>query len=144
MDEPRRNIFCAFYPFCLDIHVRYGKRRFACVNCKRYKPLHFTAAEIIEEAVKCGEFLHELFFGTDPYEGYKMRKQFSDDEMLQVPVWVLRGIMSSFTQGMHHFAGTSNLIQKINDILKQGKPHGQQFSDASGNTNDGGPRTEDL
>ena len=139
-----RNLYCKHYPACLSIHVRCGKYKFSCFGCTRYTPIHFTPEEAVEEGIKAGEFLNALFFGVDRYERDEMKKTFSDDEMVLVPARFLKGIIFSFAQGMSYFAGTSNLIQKINDILKQGKPDGQQFSDSSGNTSEGGPRTEGL
>jgi hypothetical protein len=145
MVGPVRNIFCSWYPSCLSIHVRHNKRRFNCSRCVRYRPIHLTPEEVVEEGIKCGEFLNALFFGVDPYaEKEEMKKQFSDDEMVLVPARFLRGLMFSFTQGMSYFAGTSNLIQKLDGILKQGKLHGQQFSDVSGNTSEREPGTEGL
>ena len=73
-----------------------------------------------------------------------MKKKFSDDEMVPVPVHVLKGIIFSFTQGMHYLAGTSTLIGKLDEILKQGKTHGQQFNDISGDTSEGNPGAEGL
>ena len=141
MDEPR-NLFCAFYPFCLDIHVRYGKRRFTCIACKRYKPIHLTPEEVVEEGIKCGEFLNALFFGVDPYEVRgEMKKKLSDDEVVLVPARILKGLVVSFAQGMNYFTGTSNLIEELSKIL-EGKSHGQQFGDPSGDTSEGGPDAE--
>lgn len=147
MIEPRRNLFCSWYPLCLNVHIRHNKRRFTCVSCRQYRPLYFTPEEIVEEAVKCGEFLNALFFGVDPYHNEKgiqeMKRNLSDDEMVAVPARLLKGLVFSFTQGMHYFAGTSNLIKKLDEILNEGK-RAERISGISGNTSEGEPGTEDL
>ena len=142
MDE--RNLYCKYYPACLSIHVRCGKYKFSCFGCTRYTPIHFTPEEAVEEGIKAGQFLNALFFGVDPYERDEMKKTFSDDEMVLVPARFLKGIIFSFAQGMSYFAGTSNLIEKLDGILKREKTHGQFVSDVPGNTSEGGPRTEGL
>jgi hypothetical protein len=96
MDELQRNLWCVHYPFCLDVHVRYCKRKFTCLRCKRYKPIHIEAEEVVEEAVRCGEFLHALFFGVDPYpRGDGMRRKIPEQEMVTVPAHLVKGFIYS-------------------------------------------------
>ena len=144
MAKPVRNVFCSWYPFCLNVHVRNNKLYFTCSGCTRYRPLFFTPEEIAADALSCAALLRELFFGPDPYERDEMKKTFSDDEMVLVPARFLKGIIFSFAQGMSYFTGTSNLIEKLDGILKREKTHGQFVSDVPGNTSEGGPRTEGL
>ena len=141
MDQVR-NLFCVHYPMCLDMHLRCSKRKFTCAGCQRYKPIHLETEDIVEDGVRCGELLNALFFGVDCQETKargKVKRSFSDDELVAVPARLLRGLVSSFSNGMYSFGGTSILIKKLDEILKQGKPDEQLANTPSGDTGEEEP-----
>ena len=144
MDQVR-NFYCRHYPGCLALHARLGKYKFSCAACQRYKPIHLETEDIVEEGVRCGELLNALFFGVDCQETKargKVKRSFSDDELVAVPARLLRGLVSSFSHGMYSFGRTSILIKKLDEILKQGKPDEQLANTPSGDRGEGEPGAE--
>ena len=130
--EPARNLWCAFYPFCLDVHVWHSKRKFTCIGCARYRPIHLDAETAVEDGISCGHFLHALFFGVD-YEVTTLKKK-EDQESVVVPVRLLRGLLYSFSMGMTYLKSTSNIAAQLESILKQEKDNGQCTRNLEGDT----------
>ena len=60
-----RRLHCVWYPACLSCHVRNNKGRFTCAGCLRYKPINLDLADLVEDALACAHFLHELFFSKE-------------------------------------------------------------------------------
>lgn len=90
MSAPERNLFCRFYSGCLSVHVRYGRGHFTCEGCMRYEPLPSEDAEgSLEDALRCAEFLHYLFF-HDLKEDQVGKE---DDVYVRVPVGLIVGIL---------------------------------------------------
>jgi hypothetical protein len=128
MDELQRNLWCVHYPFCLDVHVRYCKRKFTCLRCKRYKPIHLEAEEVIEDALNCAQFLHALFFGKLSEEG-EVEKDTEGLDYVRIPLNLIR----SFQNALFLFAGNAqalinigNQMSKLGDDLKSRIPEGEQ------------------
>jgi hypothetical protein len=107
------------------------------------KDLHVVIGK--KDCAKAGEIIH-LGVYKDWEELDRLMRVFSVSRCVvdALPVRILKGIMFSFAQGMHYFAGTSTLVGKLDEILKQGKTHGQLVDDASGDTREGEPGTTDL
>ena len=139
--EPQRNLWCSYYPFCLDIHVRYEKTRFSCARCVRYRPIHLEVEDIVEEAVRCGEFLRALFFGL-PEEEMPRRIQEAPSEFVSVPVHLLRGLIYSFYQGMESLQSSYNITIKLEEVLKQREKRGQLTNSPEGTPSEPEPGAE--
>jgi len=144
MDEFQRNLWCSFYPFCLDVHVRCSKRKFTCIGCKRYRPIHLEAEEAIEDGVRCGEFLNALFFGLHEEEEMpkKLQPHDSPSEFVSVPVNLLRSLLYSLNSGIEFLQSSYNLAQRLNEVLKQREKHGQFFIKPEGDTGGTDPGAE--
>ena len=112
MGEPQRNVFCAWYPLCLNVHIKHHKRRFDCSRCARYRPIHLEAEEVIEDALNCAHFLHELFFG-DYSEEWEMEKV--DQDYVKVPLELIR----SFQNVLFLFAGNAQAMLNIGKKISQ-------------------------
>ena len=120
-------MYCKFYPQCLALFARLGKYRFSCVSCRRYSPLFVEPEDTAEDRVACLKFLHELFFGVDPYpRGDGMRRKIPEQEMVTVPAHLVKGFIYSLNQGVEYLQASLNIAGKLNDILKKGDQNGQR------------------
>ena len=114
MDQVR-NLFCVHYPMCLDMHVRCGKRRFTCIRCARYRPIHLEAEEAIEDALNCAELLHALFFGLPEEEEWTLTQDIKGTVYVRVPLDLIR----SFQNALFLFAGNAQVMINIGNQLSQ-------------------------
>jgi hypothetical protein len=99
----------------LNVHIRHHKRRFDCSRCARYRPIHLEAEEAVEEGIRCGEFLHALFFGLP--EEWEMEEDTSGTVYVKVPL----DLIQRFQRALFVFVGnTKSLIDAGNRLAQLG------------------------
>jgi hypothetical protein len=114
MDEPERNVFYAWYPLCLNGHIRHNKPRFDCSRCARYRHLHLQPEEIFEDAPNCSQFLHELFFGNYSEE-WELKQVRQGTVYVRVPL----SLIQSFQNALFIFAAPTKALINIGNRIAQ-------------------------
>lgn len=60
-DLVSRNLFCEFYPQCLDLAAEKNWPAFSCSQCRQYSAVDWSREDLEEDALRCKALLFAIF-----------------------------------------------------------------------------------